>query len=175
MDYIIIGTDHDLQKSDSRDTGLRDKLQAYIRTKNIVLIAEEVDANKHIQTFGRDLVGDGKWLSIDMPTEERKRAGIYQQLRGSEPGLDPERGFFTINPYYKRVDGVRERFWLDKIEEWCNQKHVSSGVIIVTCGYNHPPYLADKIRSRHPGSTVAIDEYLPYDKEAKHGVFEELE
>jgi hypothetical protein len=155
---------------------VRNKLEAYIRTMNVVLIAEEVDANKDIQTFGRELVGEEKWLSIDMTTEERKQAGIYEQLRGSQPGYDPVSGTFSrINSYYKRAEGIRENFWLDKIEEWCDQRHVTNGVIIVTCGNIHPRFLAEKIRSRNPANTVAIDKYLPYNEETEHGTFTEFD
>jgi hypothetical protein len=175
MEYIIIGTDHDRQRSDFSDTGLRDKLQEYSRTQNVVLIAEEVDANKDVQTFGRDLVGCTKWLSIDMTTEERKSAGIYRELSTSPPGCDDNGQFYLANWYHKRADAIRENFWLDRIERWCKQNGVRRGVIIITCGHNHRPYLADKIKQRDPASNVLIDEYMPYDKEKAHGRFTECD
>jgi hypothetical protein len=177
MEYIIIGTDHGKQRSDLPDTGLKDKLQAYLSTKNVVLIAEEIQTSGHVATFGRELIGEDKWLSIDMDDNERKKAGIYDTLfNRSVVDYNPETGDFSrVNRYYIQADGIREHFWLDKIEAWCAQRHVTSGVIIITCGMNHPPYLAKKIRSRNPAHTVVIDKYLPYDMETKQGPFQECD
>jgi hypothetical protein len=70
VDYIIIGTDHPLQKSDSPDTRLKDLLRSLIETHPVVLIAKEVKTSEYTQTFGRELIGKDKWLSIDMDKEK---------------------------------------------------------------------------------------------------------
>jgi hypothetical protein len=177
MEYIIIGTDHGRQRSDFYDTGLRDKLQEYIRTKNVVLIAEEVQTSEHVQTFGQDLVGDDKWLSIDMDDNERKKAGIYDELfNRNAVYYDPETGEFSrINRYYKRADGIRETFWIDRIEAWCKERHVTGGTVIITCGHNHRTYLAEKLTFRNPMNNVVIDEYVSDNMEASQGPFTELD
>jgi hypothetical protein len=66
VDYIIVGTDHDLQKSDAEDKGLRDLLRSIVDIHPVVLIAEEVKTSEDVHTFGRELIGERKWLSIDM-------------------------------------------------------------------------------------------------------------
>lgn len=55
LDYITVGTDHKLQKSDSTDTGLRDLLNAILQNNEVVLIAEEVETSKPVNTFGSPL------------------------------------------------------------------------------------------------------------------------
>jgi hypothetical protein len=171
VNYIIVGTDHDLQKSTCADTGLKDLLRAIIRTRPVVLIAEEVKTSEDVYTFGRELIGDDKWLSIDMTTQERKDAGVYDVLRsGVGPVQDPVTGnFVRASPYHMKSEGKRETFWLDKIDRWCQAHGVSDGTVVVTCGHNHLDYLAEKIVARE--HTVAKREYLPYDKEAIHGIF----
>jgi hypothetical protein len=67
LNYITVGTDHKLQKSDSRDTGLKDLLSTILRNNDVALIAEEVKTSKPVSTFGRELIGEDRWLSIDPP------------------------------------------------------------------------------------------------------------
>ena len=172
MDYIIIGTDHKLQKSDATKTGLRDMLLSIVNKREVVLIAEEVSTSKDISTFGRELIGDAKWLSIDMTTQERKDAGIYEVLRAAVgPGYDPvTHRDIRVNPYHMRAETVRENFWLDRIAKWCEDNQVSAGTIVITCGHNHLKFLSDKVIQR--GHNVTTREYVPYDIEAEHGVFQ---
>lgn len=72
MDFIIVGTDHRLQTSNSPDTGLKDLLRSIVETHPVVLIAEEVRTSENVHTFGCELIGEDKWLSIDMDARERK-------------------------------------------------------------------------------------------------------
>jgi hypothetical protein len=168
VDYIIVGTNHDLQKSDSEDAGLSALLQSIVDTHAVVLIAEEVKTCEQVNTFGLELIGKDKWLSIDMTTPEKKQRGIHAILNSSEPVLDPKTGFdVRANAYHKKSEGVRETFWLDKIERWCNDHQVSNGTIVITCGHNHLDFLAAKIEMG--GHSVTKREYLPYDKESVHG------
>jgi hypothetical protein len=171
LDYTVIGTDHDLQKAESHDTGVRDLLSSIIAAQSVVLIAEEVKTSEEIQTFGRHLIGEDKWLSIDMPIEERKKEHIYEILRSTGgPVKHPVTGNdVRENAYHKKSEGVRENFWLNKIESWCKNKNISDGTVVITCGHNHLKPLAEKIKSR--GHSVTELEYLPYDKETVHGLF----
>jgi hypothetical protein len=173
--YIIIGTDHDYQKTASQDTGLRDLLQSIlVAHSDVVLIAEEVETSIQVSTFGLKLIGNDKWLSIDMTTLEQKQEGIYHILNSSEPVYDPVTDSdVRANAYHKKSHGKKETFWLNKIERWCNDHQVSDGTIVITCGHNHLDFLAAKIEMR--GHSVTKREYLPYDKEAKHGKWTEYE
>lgn len=40
MNFVTVGTDHELQKSESVDKGLRDLLQSILQNNDVVLIAE---------------------------------------------------------------------------------------------------------------------------------------
>jgi hypothetical protein len=172
MHYAIIGSDHDLQKADSSDEGLREKIAAIISTGGVVLIAEEVDAAKDVETFGRALcrlVGENRWLSIDMAESLRKDAGIYVDLRPSSryaPGFRNGR-FLPACRYFRRADGIRENFWLDRIEEKCRELGISEGMVVITCGYIHRHYLSEKARGR--GHSATVHEYLPYDFKDRYG------
>lgn len=171
MDYVLVGTDHILQCADSKVAGLKPILESIVATHPVVLIAEEIKTSENIRTFGRELIGESKWLSIDMTEEERKATGIYEVLRG---GIGPVRHPLSgndvqANPYHRKSEGVRENFWLDKIEHWCKCKQLSTGTVVITCGHNHLDFLAEKVEKR--GNSVSKLEYLPYDKEAAHGLF----
>jgi hypothetical protein len=172
MHCIIVGTDHDLQKVDSADEGLAELLTTLMGNADVVLIAEEVDANKDVISFGRELskklLGEGRWVSIDMDDDRRREAGIDAQLRTrTEPGLDAENNFCIVNRYFRYADGLRENFWLDRIEEKCQALGITDGTVLITCGYIHDEFLSDKATKR--GHTVTVKRYLPYDPESKHG------
>lgn len=171
LNYVVVGTDHNLQRADGKDAGLRDLLQSIIASHQVVLIAEEVKTSEDVQTFGCELIGRDKWLSIDMTRDEQKDAGIYD-IRNSAVG--PVRHPVTgddvrCSPYHKQSEAVRENRWLDKVALWCEEKNVSAGTVVITCGHNHLDFLAGKIEER--GHPVTKREYLPYDKEAVHGLF----
>jgi hypothetical protein len=178
LDYTIVGTDHKLQKSDSQDTGLRDLLTGILQNNDVVLVAEEVETNKPVNTFGRELVGEEKWLSVDMNADERRQAGIHRTLlHGGAPVRDPRTGLdVAANEYHQISEGKRENHWLDTIERWCETNGLMDETvvrrhqnIVVVCGHNHLPFLAAKISAR--GHSVVQLEYLPYDKEQAQGLF----
>ncbi|MGO8794537.1 MAG: hypothetical protein ACLQLC_06920 [Candidatus Sulfotelmatobacter sp.] len=184
MNYVTVGTDHKLQKSDSANKGLRNILQSILQNNDVVLIAEEVETSNPVQTFGRELVGEDRWLSIDMNDDERKVAGICNALLHSgAPVSDPRTGEdVRQNDYHQVSEGKRENHWLDKIENWCKEKGISEetvispGVVVHTpktvilvCGDNHLPFVGSKISAR--GHSVVQLKYLPYDKENEQGLF----
>jgi hypothetical protein len=170
MHYHIIGTDHKYQTIQGKTKGLRDLMEEYMKRHSVVLIAEEVNANKDVLTFGRELMDDDrKWLSIDMTDEERKEASI-QPCDPFAKANGPD-GYFMVDPYSYGDEAKRESFWIQRIEKWCSENEVTDGTVLITCGYNHLPFLAGKvIRRKH---AVSLDHYFPigYDKEAFHGVF----
>lgn len=171
MDYVTVGTDHKLQKSDSQDTGVKDLLSQILQNNPVVLIAEEVETSKPVSTFGRELVGEDKWLSIDMNDDERKAAGIYNTLlHGGAPVRDPRTGFDVQgNEYHYVSEGQRENHWLNKIEHWCKEKGIADGTVVLVCGHNHLPFVGTKISER--GHSVVQLEYLPHNKEQAQGLF----
>jgi hypothetical protein len=171
VDYVIVGTDHKLQKSDSKDMGLKQLLSAILQNNDVVLIAEEVETSKSVNTFGRELVGEDKWLPIDMNDKERKDAGIYNRLlHGGAPVRDPRTGNdVQANEYHQVSEGKRENHWLKKIKKWCRAKGISEGTVVLVCGSNHLPFVGSKISKR--GHSVVQLEYLTYNKEQEHGLF----
>jgi hypothetical protein len=178
VDYVTVGTDHKLQNSDSKDTGLKDLLNRILQNNDVVLIAEEVETSTPVKTFGLELIGKDKWLSIDMNEQERKDAGIYDTLLHSgAPVRHPVTGNdFPANEYHQVSEGKRESHWLNKIEQWCKEKGVmdetvvpTHRTIILVCGHNHLPFVGAKISAR--GHSVVQLEYLPYHKEKAQGLF----
>ena len=170
MHYIIVGTDHPLQKSGSQDTGLRDLLQSILIAHPVALIAEEVETSIQVSTFGLKLIGNDKWLSIDMTKQQQKDAGIYEVRRTGQPERDPITGDdIFVNPYHKKAEAVRENVWLDRIAHWCEQRNISVGTVVLICGDNHATFVADKLTGR--GHTVTHEQYLPFDKAVRFGPF----
>jgi hypothetical protein len=151
---IILGTGHGLQGSDD---GLRNKIELINLQYSLVLIAEEVDADKpDIQTVAREVAFRRRipWLPIDMNQKEKEKAGISEDLKNrADKELGPN-GYYRINAYLRRADGQRESFWLDRIQELNPQ-----GTILIICGFNHRYFLAKKARRR--GWNVSKDAYLP--------------
>jgi hypothetical protein len=168
VDYIIIGTDHPLQKSDSSDSRLKDLLRSLIETHPVVLIAEEVKTSEEVPTFGLELVGKDRWLSIDMCKQKRKDAGYYDIPCEEGPGDD---NFSRVNRYHTKREAIREDSWLHKIDLWCEERKLSAGTVVVTCGHNHmrAGFLVNKLRQR--GHQVSTCECMNYDIDATLGVF----
>jgi hypothetical protein len=161
--YIIVGTDHPLQESNAEDTRLRSLLRSIV-DYSVVLIAEEVPTSRDVHTFGCELIGESKWLSIDMTIPERKDAGLDDIPCEEGPGYDPvTHRDIRVNRYHTKRESVREQFWLDKIARWCEDRQLSAGTVVVTCGYNHmhAEFLSDKLRQR--GHTVSTHECMNYD------------
>jgi hypothetical protein len=173
VNYIIIGTDHTLQKSDSPNTGLRDLLRSIVDTYPVVLIAEEVKTSEDVHTFGRELIGESRWLSIDMKIQEREDEGLYDIPCEEGPGYDhiTHRDIPLVNRYHTKREAIRETSWLAKIARWCEDRELSAGTVVVTCGHNHmrAGFLSGKVLQR--GHTVETREYLSFDIEARYGVF----
>lgn len=168
--YIIIGTDHRLQKTDSQYTGLQDILRfILIAHPSVVLIAEEVETSNPVRTFGLELIGDDKWLSIDMNARERKESRLDAIPCEQGPGDDNDSRVYR---YHTGREAVRETFWLNKIARWCEDRTISTGTVVITCGHIHmrAGFLADRVLQR--GHTIRTCEYLPFDIVAELGKFE---
>lgn len=169
MHYIIIGTDHRFQKTNSQVTGLRDLLQAIlIAHPDVALIAEEVETSVRVRTYGLELIGEDRWLSIDMDAKKREEVRLDAIPCETGPGNDNDS---RVNRYHTKRESVRETFWLDKIARWCEDGAVSTGTVVITCGHSHmrAGFLADKVHQR--GHTVRMCEYMPFDIDAELGEF----
>jgi hypothetical protein len=153
MHYAIVGIDHELQKADSPDRGLEEKIANIIRRGEVVLVAEEVDANREVYTFGRELsrrmIGEGRWLSIDMKDGQRRDAGIYDELAERRVPDFSKLPPAPVCRYFRRADGIRENFWLDRIGERCVELEISEGTVVITCGYVHRHHLCQKATRSH--------------------------
>jgi hypothetical protein len=116
LNFIVIGTDHELQEVGNGDKGLLTLLKSKLLEGEVVLIAEETRTAKDVETFGRQLIGKEKWLSIDMNAEERAAAHLEDFPCEQGPGYDPvTRTDIVVNRYRTAKQTVRENFWLDKI------------------------------------------------------------
>jgi hypothetical protein len=131
MDLIVLGTDHELQCHDRR---LKSLIAELVAQERVTMIAEE---NRVLSnTLGQAVAEETNvtWLQIDMTLEERVARGIdgklanRMQIRGYNEYDDP---IMAIR-YAPREDGIREEFWLDKIEST-----TKSGVVLVICGCLH--------------------------------------
>lgn len=87
---------------------------------------------------------DLSWIQIDMSIEDRIKAGIdakllnRMQLRYDANG-DP----IPAIRYAPVEDGIREEFWVDRIEEAANE-----GTVLVICGCLHCVPFAEKAERR---------------------------
>jgi hypothetical protein len=153
MDLIIIGTDHDLQDS---DRGLKDLIAALSESHAVALIGEEHcwPSLSVAQEVARSR--EIRWIQMDMDDAERSKAGIAQKLlnRMQIRGYDAK-GLPILPPRYApKEDGMREQYWLDRIEEaW------TGGSALVVCGCLHAAPLSEKAETR--GHRIAAKLYHP--------------
>lgn len=140
MHLIIIGVEHTMQDSEE----LRDVLAALTDPELVTLIGEE-------RPFGQGVAAEVaqskniRWLQIDMTTEDRIHAGIYDKLSGRMLHWPVDENGIPIETlcYAMKEDGIREWFWLDRIVE-----HYTHGTVVVVCGPGHVRPLSDKGISR---------------------------
>jgi len=155
IDCVVVGTDHRLQSS---DTALKAHLAHLARNHNFGLVAEECAADAST-VAGQVASSLGvPHLPIDMTDAERKEAGIYDRLCiRPKMRFDPASGYQEEHVYLRHADGVRENFWLDKIEAI-----TCEGQVLVVCGYLHLDPLSEKARRRrHRVTKTVFPEDLP--------------
>lgn len=141
MRMIILGTDHELQ---CHDQDLKALITEIIVREHVTLIAEE---NRHMSnTIARQMsksIGV-RWIQIDMSIEDRIKAGIDGKLGNRMQLRYDASGNPTLAVRYAPVeDGIREEFWLDRIQEAADD-----GIGLVICGCLHCSHLADKAEKR---------------------------
>jgi hypothetical protein len=141
MKLIIIGTDHTMQDS---DVDLKDFISRITESEQITLIGEE-----HL--FGPVSVAQEvalskgiRWVQIDMPYEERIKAGICDKLfNRMQVRFDEHGRVFQPLRYAPEEDGLREQFWLNKI---AGQQ--DGEVALVVCGAIHARKVAEKAEQK---------------------------
>jgi len=141
MRIIILGTDHELQ---CNDQDLKALITEIVARERVTFVAEE---NRPLSNTIARQVSDSlglRWIQIDMSIEDRIKAGIEgkllnrMQLR-SDPNGDPTPAI----RYAPVEDGIREEFWLDRIQEAADE-----GTVLVICGCLHCLPLAEKAEKR---------------------------
>jgi hypothetical protein len=173
--YHILGIKHTHQR---RSLGLKGELQSIILANNVVLIAEEVDPNPNSRvakqkTIANELAQANSipWLfPIDMTFEEQKAKGIYDAL-GEAHKLQLQGN----NAYAVRAQGVRENYWLDRIEQECTRLSVHDGTVVVICGRNHLGFLAHKAVNRGVNEVICTEYPRGAGKEAGDLVLIDIE
>jgi hypothetical protein len=143
-ELVVLGIDHNHQSSDPE---LKSSISGLVESNAVRTIAEE---NRfHVHTVGYEVAESSGlcWVQIDMSTEERLKAGIYDklsnrmQIRGYESNGEPIQAI----RYAPVEDGIREEFWLDRIEEVAKEERV-----LVICGCLHcAPFSEKAVRRGH--------------------------
>ncbi|HEY1659948.1 MAG TPA: hypothetical protein VGG14_16465 [Candidatus Sulfotelmatobacter sp.] len=142
MKLIVLGTDHGLQ---GRDQRLESLIVELIEREAVTMIAEE--NRVYAVTLGRQVAESLSlpWVQIDMTLEDRVKAGIdgklanRMQIRRYNDDGYPEMAI----RYATREDGMREEFWLDRIEA-----AAKGGTVLVICGCLHCVPLSQKAEKR---------------------------
>ena len=141
MRIIILGTDHDLQCHD----------------QDLKALITEIVARELSNTIARqvsELLGL-RWIQIDMSIEDRIKAGIDGKLLNRmELRFDANGHPIPAIRYAPVEDGIREEFWLDRIQEAGDD-----GPILVICGCLHCAPLAEKAEKR--GHRVLSKTFYP--------------
>lgn len=138
MNFVVIGTDHRMQNSESGFEGL---LRAWLDKtfiEPLVAIAEEYHEKIGVSSLAQRLAKDHQlqWFNVDMTTEEKHKAGILEEQL-SRPGM-----FQEAISYRLPSDDIRENAWVAKLTK------ASSGTVLVICGYLHFEALVQKLLAR---------------------------
>jgi hypothetical protein len=141
MKLIIIGTDHQLQGSDA---DLKDLVASLTKSEQATLIGEEYPSSS-ISVARQVAQSKGiLWLQIDMNTEQRLKAGIYEKLLNRTQILCEADGTVTQrHRYAPKEDGIREEFWLDRIAE-----RQIDGTALLICGALHARKVSEKAHEK---------------------------
>jgi len=96
-----------------------------------------------------------RWVQIDMTIEDRIKAGIDGKLSNRKQDRYDAKGELYLPVRYAPVeDGIREEFWLDRIQEVADE-----GTVLVICGSLHCSPLAEKAEKR--GHKILLKRFHP--------------
>lgn len=136
---IILGVDHLCY-----DRRLKEIITELVERERVTLIAEE---NRPLSdTFGRQVSESTSlpYIQIDMLAEDRIKAGIEVKLANRMKIRFDESGDPVQAIRYAPVeDGIREEFWLDRIEDAAKE-----GAVLVICGALHSGPFSEKAERR---------------------------
>jgi hypothetical protein len=153
MEMIVLGIDHELQSQDPR---LKTLISELVEHEGVTMIAEENRCFSN--TLGRQVSESTNlpWIQIDMSTEDRMKAGIDEKLanRMQIRGYDTKGAPIPAIRYAPVEDGIREEFWLDRIEG-----AVKEGKVLVICGCLHCVPFSEKAERR--GHRVVLGLFHP--------------
>lgn len=149
---IIIAVDHALQCGDQ---DLKVFITEIAVKERVTLIAEE---NRPLSdTVARRVSGELgiRWIRVDMSFADRIKAGIEGKLfNRMQLRYDQNGNPIPISRYAPIEDGIREEFWLDRIQEASDE-----GTVLVVCGCWHCVPLAEKAAKR--GHKVVAKLFYP--------------
>jgi hypothetical protein len=144
MQIIILGIDHELQ---CHDKGLQVLISDIVARQRVTLIAEENRCMSETVALQVSQSEGLRWIQIDMSTKDRIKAGIDGKLSNRMQLRFDANGNPTLAIRYAPVeDGIREEFWLDRIEATAND-----GTILIVCGCLHCLPLSEKAEKRGHG------------------------
>jgi hypothetical protein len=138
---IILGTDHLLQCDDE---DLKVLILDIVTRQRVTLIAEE--CRPLLDTIARQMAPSLgiQWIQIDMSIDEQVKAGIRGKLSNRmQIRFDANRDMYVPPRYAPVEDGIREEFWLDRIQETADD-----GTVLVICGASHSAPFAEKAEKR---------------------------
>ena len=141
MQIMILGTDHLLQGDDE---DLKILISDIVARYRVTLIAEENRAM--VETIARQMAPSLgiQWIQIDMSIDEQVKAGIRAKLSNRMiDRYDANCDLYVPARYAPKEDGIREEFWLDRIQE-----AAVDGTTLVICGAVHPTPFAEKAEKR---------------------------
>jgi hypothetical protein len=135
MNFVVIGTDHKFQQSES---GFEALLQAWLKRdyfEPLTAIAEEYHEAIGSSSVAQRLATQYglHWYNLDMTTQEKLSAGILEEQL-SRPNMFQEASACRLPS-----DDIRENAWVEKLSE------ATSGTTLVICGYLHFEPLAQKL------------------------------
>jgi hypothetical protein len=154
MKLIIIGTDHELQDS---DTHLKDLVASLAETEQVTLIGEE-HLPSSISVAQQVAQSKGiPWVQIDMNAGQRLKASIDEKLRDRTQVRYEADGTVTQRlRYAPKEDGIREEFWLDRIAE-----QQTKGTALVICGALHARKVSEKANQKGYGTKLLFHPEIP--------------
>ena len=137
-------------------------IQSTIDKYAIRLIAEEHLLDTHSMAFNIAVHRHIPYLQIDIFEDEQRKFEVFDELRKRPSDLKRQgEGVQLVCHRLSHADGVREDFWLNKIEA-----SIERGCVLIICGYLHVYFLAEKAESR--GCRVVKKMFFP--KELPDGV-----
>jgi hypothetical protein len=155
-DLQLAETETDLDWHSAVKRGLREFLQVHLIERKIAVIFEEQSPEK--LTIARQLASQNDsalpWQSINMTDDERRAAGIFDELRKR-----PYRHVWEDGPTPTLIldripaDAVREEFFVNQII----QVNDSDREVLVLLGNEHVTPVAEKLRAK--GHSVDIQHF----------------